>query len=696
MRFFFVLILLLPASVLTVMSQDKPEELARARQEKIETILQIQDRRTNHDSRLISFLSDPDDVVRSRAVFAYESIQDTTVISLLVERFQHDESPAVQFASACAIGQTAGLLSKAGRELLQQDIIWSRMEHSSAQGRMIEELGKFGTETALKDLISKFGESSLEPHDTALTMSIARFAIRGVTYPAATKYLVTKIINGRNLIWQDMYALQRIGLKSDVRQEIDKIAAIFQNSDTLIRLNLAVLLGKVRDETSCLDPLTKLAERDRAWEVRVAALKALGNFHLTKLESGLRVFRMAINDANPYIATTALASLGNSDLNLMDSSSAVQDLRGVITHAARNDGNGYPWQVQGEAATALAKLTGAAALAYLNPKESPYKTLRGQLLNAAGLTGAPEAEAILKGYIGNDEKLFYRAALEGLQSLSNKIATDTKLAAETRSAAVVALGSNDVAIVTTAASILGDSLFIAEASAGPLVEKLDKLRIPDDIEAMQEIVSTLGKLKAKKAVSRLERMLTLPDRSIVLAAAASLKAITGKDYDAKIALRFEPLYTDFDFAYLRSLPDTVHVKLETIRGDIMMDFYKNIAPFTVMNVLKLATQRGFYRGLTFHRIVPTFVVQGGDPRGDGWGGSGYAIRSEFSQLTYETGTLGIASAGKDTEGSQFFITQTPQPHLDGRYTIFGKVTSGMEAVDKLQLDDHMYDMKIVQ
>jgi len=115
----------------------------------------------------------------------------------------------------------------------------------------------------------------------------------------------------------------------------------------------------------------------------------------------------------------------------------------------------------------------------------------------------------------------------------------------------------------------------------------------------------------------------------------------------------------------------------------------------VMSTLKLATRQGFYRGLTFHRIVPTFVVQGGDPRGDGWGGPGYAIRSEFSPLTYEPGTLGMASAGRDTEGSQFFITQTPQPHLDGRYTIFGKVTSGMDVVDKLQIDDRIFDLKVM-
>jgi cyclophilin family peptidyl-prolyl cis-trans isomerase len=138
------------------------------------------------------------------------------------------------------------------------------------------------------------------------------------------------------------------------------------------------------------------------------------------------------------------------------------------------------------------------------------------------------------------------------------------------------------------------------------------------------------------------------------------------------------------------------VKLETVRGDVYMDLYPRAAPFSVTSILKLATQRGFYRGLAFHRVVPNFVVQGGDPRGDGWGGPGYAIRSEFSMLSFETGSVGLASAGKDTEGSQFFITHSPQPHLDGRYTVVGKVTSGMDVVDRIEPDDRIYDLSIIR
>jgi len=111
-----------------------------------------------------------------------------------------------------------------------------------------------------------------------------------------------------------------------------------------------------------------------------------------------------------------------------------------------------------------------------------------------------------------------------------------------------------------------------------------------------------------------------------------------------------------------------------------------------MSILRLV-RGGFYRGLTFHRVVPNFVVQGGDPRGDGWGGPGYTLRSEFSTVRYGRGTVGMASAGKDTEGSQFFITHSPQPHLDGRYTVVGRVLRGMDVVDALRVGDRIVDAR---
>ena len=128
--------------------------------------------------------------------------------------------------------------------------------------------------------------------------------------------------------------------------------------------------------------------------------------------------------------------------------------------------------------------------------------------------------------------------------------------------------------------------------------------------------------------------------------------------------------------------------LHTTHGPVTMAFYYDVAPNTVSSVLTLAEQ-GYYDGLTFHRIVPGFVIQGGDPRGDGFGGPGYDLRDEINRLCYERGTVGMALSGPDTGGSQFFIALAPQPHLDGGYTVFGQVVQGDEVLDQIQADDRI-------
>jgi cyclophilin family peptidyl-prolyl cis-trans isomerase/HEAT repeat protein len=133
-------------------------------------------------------------------------------------------------------------------------------------------------------------------------------------------------------------------------------------------------------------------------------------------------------------------------------------------------------------------------------------------------------------------------------------------------------------------------------------------------------------------------------------------------------------------------PRTVEIRTE--RGTVTVRLACPQAPLTCLSFLQLAGQ-GFYDGLTFHRVVPDFVVQGGDPRGDGTGGPGYSIRDEINRLRYDRGAVGMALAGPDTGGSQFFITLSPQPHLDGGYTIFGEVVAGGEVVEQIRLGDRI-------
>ncbi|MCZ7671281.1 MAG: peptidylprolyl isomerase [Chloroflexi bacterium] len=132
------------------------------------------------------------------------------------------------------------------------------------------------------------------------------------------------------------------------------------------------------------------------------------------------------------------------------------------------------------------------------------------------------------------------------------------------------------------------------------------------------------------------------------------------------------------------------VNMETNKGTIVIELYPQYAPVTVNNFVFL-TKEGYYDGVTFHRVINNFMIQGGDPTGTGRGGPGYQFQDEFKNnpLIHETGVLSMANAGPGTNGSQFFITHSPQPHLNGRHTVFGKVTSGMAVVNAIKQGDKM-------
>jgi peptidyl-prolyl cis-trans isomerase B (cyclophilin B) len=137
--------------------------------------------------------------------------------------------------------------------------------------------------------------------------------------------------------------------------------------------------------------------------------------------------------------------------------------------------------------------------------------------------------------------------------------------------------------------------------------------------------------------------------------------------------------------------------ITTNRGDIVIELYPQYAPKTVNNFVFLAGE-GFYDGVTFHRVIRDFMIQGGDPTGTGRGGPGYRFEDEVrgNPLKHETGVLSMANAGPNTNGSQFFITHSPQPHLNGKHTVFGKVTSGMNVVNAMRQGDVMTSVTIAE
>jgi cyclophilin family peptidyl-prolyl cis-trans isomerase/HEAT repeat protein len=665
------------------------------RAQKLRTILQVQDLRSGGDTLFRRYLHDPDTLVRARATLACANLQDTSLMARLLTNLVEGPLP-VQDAAAFAIGQTAPSMARASADSLAHEIVSVRLDRTAAHDRMLEELGKFGSERELNELVLRGGKGGPAGRDPFL-MAVARFAIRGISTPEATSFAVESLLGSAGSGWRAAYALQRIGDNERMRADASRLIGALSHPDPLVRMNIAALFGKLKADSTLVAPLLEVSLTDADWRVRVNALKALGNHPPDSRVTA--ALGEAISDDNESVVLTALSVIagyggnGPGERGVAGVRGDLEALVPVVRRIAAGEGRPDNWRYRAGAAMALAKLEGGASLADLAVPPGADPLFAAGLIAAMGETGAPEAMGAIAPYLHVADPLYRRTALEAVQSLLTRNPADGPLRDSAYAASIAALTSGDMAVVTTAAANLGDSLFLGRDSAPALCAALGKLRPAADIEAIQEVCKTLAKIGDTSAAGALRSVIASGYPPAALAAATALTALTGEPSPAAIGRGGAPLHADFDFGYLESLPETIAVKLRTGEGEILMEWYRDAAPFTIMSLLKLAGGSGFYRGLIFHRVVPNFVVQGGDPRGDGWGGPGYSLRSEFSPLSYGAGTVGIASAGKDTEGSQFFITHSPQPHLDGRYTIIGNVVGGMDVVDRIQVGDGIIDLE---
>jgi cyclophilin family peptidyl-prolyl cis-trans isomerase len=203
-------------------------------------------------------------------------------------------------------------------------------------------------------------------------------------------------------------------------------------------------------------------------------------------------------------------------------------------------------------------------------------------------------------------------------------------------------------------------------------------------------LGALAKYGAGAAMPTLRSALTDKDWAVRVRAAALIKELdpaSAASVDAAIrpAPTAVPAET-YSAAHLIAPAVSLQLFIDTDRGSIQVELAVLDAPLTVENFVTLA-RKGYFNGLSIHRVVPNFVIQDGDPRGDGEGGPGYTIRDELNQRPYLRGTVGMALDWEDTGGSQFFITHSPQPHLDAKYTVFGRVIDGIDIVDKIQQGD---------
>jgi cyclophilin family peptidyl-prolyl cis-trans isomerase len=254
------------------------------------------------------------------------------------------------------------------------------------------------------------------------------------------------------------------------------------------------------------------------------------------------------------------------------------------------------------------------------------------------------------------------------------------------------LKSEDLTVRVAAANALAD--LKVSAAARPLADAYRAWAAEPTYVPRAAALGALAKLDPAAARPVLNEALKDRDWAVRVRALALLReqGVTGMDDAIRPAAPGRPV-DDAPSKATVAPPFSPHAFIDTDKGTIEIELAVLDAPLTVSNFVALA-RKGFFKNVPIHRVVPDFVVQGGDPRGDGEGGPGYSIRDELNERPYLRGIVGMALDWKDTGGSQFFVTHSPQPHLDARYTVFGHVVAGMDVVDGLSLWDVIRNVRI--
>ncbi|RMF62784.1 MAG: hypothetical protein D6743_11695, partial [Calditrichaeota bacterium] len=539
--------------------------------------------------------------------------------------------------------------------------------------------GKVGTSYSFPVLRRLFqSEKSRIRAEAAL--SVGRMALRNLTDSSVTAAL-TRLLSDRNaeVRWRAAYALMRIGKNLNVKA----LRRAVRDKDARVRMQAIRALGNLRDYAA-LDDLGRILNTDPDWRVRVQAANALGNFPLAAVADYFSLFNQT-----PHVRHAIIEAIGSSAKhdstgyrpNSREINFAKNQLEQLI-RSAHEDSSFSATEV-GLALISYAQLMGKDALdLVVGFAEHPEPRLRARAMQALGEIGAAGIAKILASHYDQAPSIVKIAILNALTKLRNVPSPTLYLRA---------LQEKDEVLVALAADGLSRDSLKYKIYAPRIREAYQRLPKPLDTEVAQMIFQAMARFRDDAAVPLLQQAAAVPDKAYSLAAVKAVRSIVGTDSVAQVAAFTKP-HADFHFEEIRKLQGAT-ATIETRYGSIKIKLFTEDAPLTVLNFARLA-RKGFFDGLTFHRVVPNFVIQGGDPRGDSWGSPGYSIRSEFNKHPYLRGTVGMASAGKDTEGCQFFITHSAQPHLDGRYTVFGQVVSGMDVVDAIQENDVMQKVTI--
>jgi HEAT repeat protein/cyclophilin family peptidyl-prolyl cis-trans isomerase len=608
-----------------------------------------EDGRVTGNGKLFDYLRSDNPMVRLRAVEIVGRIQDPQDVSRLLPLIEDPDDHVVR-ETVFALGQIGS------EEAVPELIKFSSQGPAEMKPLVAEALGKIGGAEAVLGLVELLHEFQGRVR-AAAALSLAK-----VEDPSAINALLVSIHDSDTRVAsRAIYSLER----ADVNRVRDSVIPFLSNDDPMVRAYAARTLGKQRAH-SAVDPLlANLSDADS--RVVINSINALAT--------------ILANERNKDVARHLGVVLEKSQSHHVRKASIMA--LGAIGHKEAKDYlaqsilDPYPG-IRAESYRAMAEVIGKNAMVFVNTglKDSD-PIVRVAAIDAIGLSGEKKNIPDLIRITEKNEDPRMRAA--AVRALGN---FDTD---EARAALVASLSDIDWVVATEAVTALGT--IGNKDDAGALIERFSMRDDRVDADVRLEIIRVMTQMKAKEALQIATEALDRSDPRLRRAAVAYFEAV---ELDTPDVRSDREIYErDFDPSRKAdlSLPlGTRHAVIQTKRGNIEIELFGDDATQVVANFIRLA-KSGFYDGLNFHRVVPNFVIQGGCPRGDGWGDPGYNIRSEFNQHRFERGMVGIAHAGKDTGGCQFFITHSPQPHLNGRYTIFGRVTKGMEIVDRIAQGD---------
>jgi cyclophilin family peptidyl-prolyl cis-trans isomerase/HEAT repeat protein len=653
----------------------------------VAALLRMEDRRAlepQHHARLIAHAHP---VVRGRAALAAGRVGGVDAALLLVPLLD-DESSAVRGDAAFALGllgDTASTVIDALVRLAGDSVV------DSAVLEAVAALGRIGGEAAAEAILAllqrdpvplpggRDAGSAVTAADAERAGEAALAAWRLPRSDALTDALAERTADPRReLRWRATYSLMRLApprAGAALRARLD-------DDDPFIRsLAARALRAPLVDSARLTDARAALVQRldDADAHVRINALRALGS-HTGHGIAASVARRLADPDSTViFAAAEALAALG---------AEAVPYLRGVAHDSA--------------ARPALRAVAVAALGAHAWPQAAPLLAAwqssadwRLRLYAARALAGAEWADAggMAVAFARDADA---RVAAAGFTALGAMLPPGTGRAILTEG-----LSSGDPFVRAAALRALRRQ--IQPADLGMLLEAYAAAAADREPDAAIAAIDALAELAGRNVPVH---------RAFYARFAAPADAVVRRHASERIAPSpwsaapietgratefYEEVVRDWIAAPLEGAPPPRAV-IEGPRGRIVLELDGASAPLTVHNFASLA-EIGFFDGtggtpLRWHRVVANFVLQDGDPRGDGAGGPGYAIRDELNRVRYGRGALGMALSGPDTGGSQWFITHSPQPHLDGAYTVFGRVTEGMHVADAILQDDPIHAIRI--